>query len=116
MGPGSVLLSHGEAPHYHRRWYVSLLGSEWSQVVPYRYGRQTKTVVTTERLIVMPLLSRQDATYLGKGYQLVLNDSKHLGCCMVKSHGQLVRVSSTHYYASTSRLSTLSSSTTLQST
>ena len=38
---GGVLLSHGETPHYHRRWYVSLLGSEWSQVVPYRYGRQT---------------------------------------------------------------------------
>ena len=26
---GGVLLSHGETPHYHRRWCVSLLSSEW---------------------------------------------------------------------------------------
>src|SRR5690625_6431356 len=32
--PGDVLLSHGEAPHYHRRWRVSRLRSEWDQVVP----------------------------------------------------------------------------------
>ena len=32
--PGDVLLSHGEAPHYHRRCYVSLLSSAWSQVGP----------------------------------------------------------------------------------
>ena len=35
-----VLLSHGETPHYHRRQRVSLLSSEWDQVVPRRYGRQ----------------------------------------------------------------------------
>src|SRR5690606_22952659 len=34
------LLSHGEAPHYHRRCIVSLLRSEWDQVVPMLYGRQ----------------------------------------------------------------------------
>lgn len=34
LGPGDDLLSHGEAPHYHRRSYVSLLSSEWDQVVP----------------------------------------------------------------------------------
>lgn len=34
LGPGDDLLSHGEAPHYHRRNYVSLLSSEWDQVVP----------------------------------------------------------------------------------
>ncbi len=38
---GGVLLSHGETPHYHRRWCVSLLSSGWIQVVPHRYGRQT---------------------------------------------------------------------------
>ena len=38
--PGSVLLSHGETPHYHRRYAFSLLSSEWGQVVPARYGRQ----------------------------------------------------------------------------
>src|SRR5690606_25730889 len=34
------LLSHGAAPHYHRRCIVSLLSSEWDQVVPMLYGRQ----------------------------------------------------------------------------
>ena len=34
------LLSHGEAPHYHRRCIVSLLSSGWDQVVPMLYGRQ----------------------------------------------------------------------------
>ena len=32
--PGDVLLSHGETPHYHRRYYVSLLSSAWDQVGP----------------------------------------------------------------------------------
>ncbi len=27
-------------PHYHRRWTVSRLSSEWIQVVPIRHGRQ----------------------------------------------------------------------------
>ena len=36
----SDLLSHGETPHYHRRYAFSLLSSEWIQVVPTRYGRQ----------------------------------------------------------------------------
>ena len=40
--PGSVLLSHGEAPYYHRRKTFSLLSSEWNQVVPVRYGHQAK--------------------------------------------------------------------------
>ena len=48
--------------------------------------------------------------------RLTCSTSKHLGCCMVKSHGQLVRVSSTPYNASTPRLSTSSSAPTLQST
>ena len=40
--PGVDLLSHGEAPHYHRRCGVSLLCSGWEQVVPPLYGRQAK--------------------------------------------------------------------------
>ncbi len=32
--PGSSLLSHGETPHYHRRYGVSLLSSAWGQVGP----------------------------------------------------------------------------------
>ena len=35
--PGSDLLSHGETPHYHRRWTFSLLSSEWDQLVPGEY-------------------------------------------------------------------------------
>ncbi len=42
--PGSSLLSHGETPHYHRRYNVSLLSSAWSQVGPLRYGRQANSV------------------------------------------------------------------------
>lgn len=38
--PGGVLLSRGEAPHYHRRKAFSLLSSGWIQVVPARYGHQ----------------------------------------------------------------------------
>nr|ADI17033.1 hypothetical protein [uncultured Vibrionales bacterium HF0010_22E23] len=46
MKPGDVLLSHGEAPHYHRRCCVSLLSSAWSQVGPQRYGRQANSLFT----------------------------------------------------------------------
>lgn len=42
---GSDLLSHGETPHYHRRCFVSLLSSAWSQVGPKRYGRQANSVI-----------------------------------------------------------------------
>ncbi len=38
--PGSSLLSHGETPHYHRRYGVSLLSSAWGQVGPPRSCRQ----------------------------------------------------------------------------
>ncbi len=38
--PGDSLLSHGETPHYHRRYDVSLLSSAWGQVGPPRYCRQ----------------------------------------------------------------------------
>ena len=42
--PGSSLLSHGETPHYHRRYGVSLLSSAWGQVGPPRYSRQANSV------------------------------------------------------------------------
>ena len=44
-------------------------------------------------------------THLCNAY-LVPSNTILLWCCMVKPHGQLVRVSSTHYCASTPRLST----------
>ena len=42
--PGSSLLSHGETPHYHRRYGVSLLSSAWGQVGPPRCCRQANSV------------------------------------------------------------------------
>ncbi len=41
--PGDDLLSHGETPHYHRRYFVSLLSSAWDQVGPKCYGRQANS-------------------------------------------------------------------------
>ena len=40
LKPDDALLSHGETPHYHRRYNVSLLSSVWDQVVPELYVRQ----------------------------------------------------------------------------
>ncbi len=45
--PDNVLLSHGETPHYHRRWTLSLLSSAWDQVVRIRYFRQAIPFVFT---------------------------------------------------------------------
>ena len=42
VDPGNVLLSHGEAPYYHRRCASSLPNSTWDRVVPTRYGHQEK--------------------------------------------------------------------------
>ncbi len=39
-GPGDDLLSQDLSSHYHRRWGVSLPGSEWDRVVPPRCGHQ----------------------------------------------------------------------------
>ena len=47
LKPGSSLLSHGETPHYHRRYGVSLLSSAWGQVGPPRYRRQAYSVICT---------------------------------------------------------------------
>ena len=46
LKPGDVLLSHGETPHYHRRYCVSLLSSAWNQVGPQCYGRQANFAFT----------------------------------------------------------------------
>ncbi len=45
LKPGSDLLSHGETPHYHRRYIVSLLSSGWDQVVPMLYCRRANWLV-----------------------------------------------------------------------
>ena len=51
--PGSSLLSHGETPHYHRRYGVSLLSSAWGQVGPPRYSRQANSVYQTALCVLM---------------------------------------------------------------
>ncbi len=48
--PGSSLLSHGETPHYHRRYGVSLLSSAWGQVGPPRYRRQANSVLPARHM------------------------------------------------------------------
>ena len=45
------LLSHGEAPHYHRRCIVSLLSSERYQVVPMLYVHQA-ILLEVQRLFI----------------------------------------------------------------
>ncbi len=59
---GSALLSHGETPHYHRRYGVSLLSSAWDQVGPPRYGRQTNSVFNPEQAAVFHLKLRLSLT------------------------------------------------------
>ena len=103
--PGSSLLSHGETPHDHRRYGVSLLSSAWGQVGPPRYGRQANSVLLT-RLSPVNLICIR--------LKIFSHPPKHLRRCKVKPHGSLVPVSSTHRCAYTPGLSTSSSSTFLQ--
>ena len=49
---GSSLLSHGETPHYHRRYGVSLLSSAWGQVGPPRYSRQANSFVLSTQYFI----------------------------------------------------------------
>ncbi len=86
LKPGDVLLSHGETPHYHRRYCVSLLSSAWNQVGPQCYGRQANFKI---RKAYLKVISLQTHSRSGTS-----ESTKPLGCCMVKPHGQLVQVSS----------------------
>ena len=54
--PGSSLLSHGETPHYHRRYGVSLLSSAWGQVGPPRYSRQANSLCSKRLFYAMNAL------------------------------------------------------------
>lgn len=78
-------------PHYHRRRSVSLLSSGWDQVVPDRYGRQAKRLITGGR-------EERDVDFC------VIRNC--FGCYIVKPHEQLVSVSSTPRSAYTPDLST----------
>ncbi len=139
--PGSSLLSHGETPHYHRRYGVSLLSSAWGQVGPPRYGRQANSCAlyailyrisgvgcarkvshilqyapsfpSLAALLLRKLLRTANPESMLK---ILSNPPKQLRRCKVKPHGSLVPVSSTHRCAYTPGLSTSSSSTFLQET
>lgn len=104
--PGSSLLSHGETPHYHRRYGVSLLSSAWGQVGPPRYGRQANSVY--QHVLFRPV------DLICIRLKIFSHPPKQLRRCKVKPHGSLVPVSSTHRCAYTPGLSTSSSSTFLQ--
>ena len=100
--PGSVLLSHGETPHYHRRYGVSLLSSAWGQVGPPRYCRQANLFHSNR-------YSRSHRNQSRNFTENLLVSLKHLRCCKVKPHGSLVLVSSMHRCTYTPSLSTSSS-------
>ena len=68
------LLSHGETPHYHRRYVVSLLSSGWGQVVPTFYGRQAilfEVCVSYKALISLCTVSSNSAMRLFYGIDVV---------------------------------------------
>ena len=113
--PGGVLLSHGEAPHYHRRIGVSLLSSVWGQVGPPLYRRQDYSfnnffylfllslslVLTTKQADLTLKLSLSSLSFVSS-----YPTPKTLERCIVKPLGQLVSVSSTARTAYTPDLST----------
>lgn len=110
--PGGSLLSHGESPHYHRHYGVSLLSSVWFQVVPPRSGRQANSFLFPMSCCPVFLCS----SVFSYTEQALCNNcpQKLLRCCKVKPHGSLVPVSSARHHAYTSGLLTSSSSTSLQ--
>ena len=62
----TMTYSHMGEPHYHRRWSVSRLSSGWDQVVPDRYGRQAKRMITGKDEI------KRDGDFLERGVCLAL--------------------------------------------
>ncbi len=106
--PGDDLLSHGETPHYHRRYFVSLLSSAWDQVGPKCYGRQANsfcyrpkaiTIIWKAVFVAIKAVLTHSSTHIE-------SVTKPFWCCMVKPHGRLVQVSSTPHNAYTPCLST----------
>ena len=89
---GSNLLSHKRTLHYHRRNCISLLCSEWEQVVLQHYGRQAYRVKKLKNLKLIQLV-------------VLLTPDAFRGC-MVKTFRALVLASFTPHGASTSSLST----------
>ncbi len=110
--PGSSLLSHGETPHYHRRYGVSLLSSAWGQVGPPRSRRQANSFHSNRHARTFASHNHRNQSIEQAKFASL--SPKHLRCCKVKPLGSLVLVSSTYRYAYTPSLSTSSSRTSLQ--
>ena len=77
--PGGVLLSHGESPHYHRRYSVSLLSSAWNQVGPLHYRRQDNSFDdSTFRYFIRVLFYL--LVFVLRLYSLLLNSKQAVYC------------------------------------
>ena len=120
-----ALLSHGDAPHYHRHYSVSLLSSVWYQVVPPHYRRQDNSLITRlfsfifrYSVLTRPftrsywLQAESDFLSIESSYLICLSSllfcsfPKTLERCIVKPLGQLVQVSSMTHITYTPCLST----------
>ena len=101
----------GRRAYYHWRWGVSRSCSGREGVVPPRHGRQTKRVVD---LCFTGRRNGSEACLQGIWKKKSGLVALAIQGYRVKPYGQLVRVSLTRYRASTPRLSTSWSSTTLQ--
>ncbi len=64
--PGSSLLSHGETPHYHWRYGVSLLSSAWGQVGPPRCRRQANSLCSVRNSLYCVLNSESKLKILSQ--------------------------------------------------
>ena len=94
----------------HRRCIVSLLSSEWDQVVPTLYGRQAIRLLPRGLAAAANWVCDRIGIACSCRFSVCLSTyrltAKLFGCYMVKPHGQLVLVSSTPHSAYTPNLST----------
>ena len=83
--PDSYLLSHGSEPHYHRRGDISLLCSEWEQVVLQHYGRQAYRVKKLKKYKLFQLVFIANSRCLpglyGQDVQSISTGKLHTSRC-----------------------------------
>ena len=77
------LLSHGETPHYHRRCIVSLLSSEWDQVVPMLYVRQAIRLGSGGVLPSVPEFGHVQSQFDVWGVALRFNEFSSFVCLLL---------------------------------
>ena len=94
--PGSDLLSHGESPHYHRHYNISLLSSAWDQVVLLHYYRQkillftkyTKQMYLVNKKPGSDLLSHGESPHYHRHYNISLLSSAWIQVVLLHSRRQ----------------------------